>query len=107
MPHFRQLRRGEDTTLQDFEDDLIQKVEFVLGNTLPGEPTGVYKALRESTEELRSNDLPSPWPRELKKKVCNSYNKGRKHLKFIFFLPLHCQVLNQKLATFLLCWLME
>ena len=107
MPHFRQLRRGEDTTLQDFEDDLIQKVEFVLGNTLPGEPTGAYKALRESTEELRSNDLASPWPRELKKKVCNSYVKGRKHLKFIFFLPLHCQVLNQKLATFLLCWLME
>lgn len=64
------LRRGEDATLKDFEDGLIQRVRFILERVnRMGEPTGVYKALRENTEELRSKDLPSPWPRELKDKI--------------------------------------
>ncbi|CAH3132825.1 unnamed protein product [Pocillopora meandrina] len=45
---------GEDETLKNFEEDLIQKVRSVLQNTTPGEPEGFYKGLRDSTEEPRS-----------------------------------------------------
>lgn len=54
MRYFRPIKRVEDKTLKDFEDDLIQKVRFSLQNTTQDEPEGVYKALRDSTEELKS-----------------------------------------------------
>ena len=52
-------------------------------NTTPDEPKGVYKALRDSTEELRRNDIKSPWQGELMDKVSNSYVRGRKRINFI------------------------
>lgn len=54
LRYFRPIKRVEDKTLKDFEDDLIQKVRFSLQNTTQDEPEGVYKALRDSTEELKS-----------------------------------------------------
>lgn len=72
MIYFRPIKRGEDTTLEDYGNHLIQKVSFVMQqNTTPGEPNGAYQALWDSTEELRSSDLQSPWPRELMGKVSN------------------------------------
>lgn len=72
MIYFRPIKRGEDTTLEDYGNYLIQKVSFVMQqNTTPGEPNGAYKALWDSTEELRSRDLQSLWPRELMGKVSN------------------------------------
>lgn len=64
------IKRGDDTTLEDYGNHLIQKVSFVMQqNTTPGEPNGTYKALKKSTKELRSSDLQSPWPRELMGKI--------------------------------------
>ena len=73
LRYFRPIKRGEDTVLKDFEEDLIQKVNFVLEqNTTPGKPRGVYKALRKRTKKLRRNDLKSPWQRKLMNKVSSS-----------------------------------
>ena len=86
MIYFRPIKRGEDKTLEDYGNYLTKKVDFVLKqNTTPGEPNGAYKALWDSTEELRSSDLQSPWPRELMGKVSNFYVSGTKHLNFIAF----------------------
>ena len=72
MIYFRPIKRGENTTLEDYGNHLIQKVSFVRQqNTTPGEPNGAYKDLWDSTEELRSSDLQSPWPRELMGTVSN------------------------------------
>ena len=53
---------------------MIQKVRSVLQNTTPGELEGLYKGLRDNTEELRNSDLQRP--RELMGKVSSSYIRG-------------------------------
>ncbi|CAH3132827.1 unnamed protein product [Pocillopora meandrina] len=64
------IKRGEDTTLEDYGNYLTKKVGFVLEqNRTRGEPNGAYKALWDGTEELRSSDLQSPWRRKLMGKI--------------------------------------
>lgn len=62
------LKRGEDTTLEEFKKNLIDKVKMVVvqhqnQQQSPLEPNGVYEDLKKRMEHMRRADLKSPWPR--------------------------------------------
>ena len=69
-PSIRPLHR-EDATLTNFQEDLIKNIKEVLQQQ-PGESNSVYDKLRKETEDLRKQDLPSPWPRQLMGEVINN-----------------------------------
>lgn len=87
--HFRLLKRGEDTTVEEFKVYLIDMLETVIKQMqkqqLPVEANVTYQDLWKITEDVRRDDLKSPWPRGFKMdEVINSYVKGKNHSELSF-----------------------
>lgn len=73
MRFFRPIKRGEDATLKDLDEDLIQKVSFVQKqNPIADEQSVSYGELFDKMKALREEDLQSPQPGVLTDKVSNS-----------------------------------
>ena len=73
MRFFRPIKRGEDATLKDLDEDLIQKVSFVQKqNPIADEQSVFYGELFDKMKALREEDLQSPQPGVLTDKVSNA-----------------------------------